>query len=344
MKKIIHLIPYDGTGGVEVAANTMRHVKADDLEFCVQSVYPHVPGYQERQVTYGIRPLLSAFARTHAQRPDLLIVSLWRAGIVGILVKLLHPRMELVLMLHSTNHAHWVDRLVTNVAGILADEVWGDSGQTLNTRIRISPHKTRRVISFVTRRLASAVDRPLRASFVFWGRLSAIKGLDRAISIFARVARVYSDARFVIIGPDGGALHQLQELVVRLGLSDHVQFRGEMTMDAIVSESAQASFYLQASTYEGMAMSVVEAMQLGLVPVVTPVGEIRNYCRDGENGVLIRSEDQAANDVLNLLQAPDRYNALRRSAAEAWTARMLYRDSMLAACREALHLVSGNAT
>ncbi len=34
-----------------------------------------------------------------------------------------------------------------------------------------------------------------------------------------------------------------------------------------------------------MAISVIEAMQAGLVPIVTPVGEITGYCSDGVNSV-----------------------------------------------------------
>ena len=47
-----------------------------------------------------------------------------------------------------------------------------------------------------------------------------------------------------------------------------------------------------------MAFSVVEAMQLGLVPVVTAVGEIRAYCHNGQNAVRIETDEQAVEDVL----------------------------------------------
>ena len=44
-----------------------------------------------------------------------------------------------------------------------------------------------------------------------------------------------------------------------------------------IKKLANASFYLQTSKFEGFAMSVVESMMMGLVPVVTPVGEIGRY-------------------------------------------------------------------
>lgn len=339
MKKVVHLIPYDGTGGVEVAARSMRHVKCADLDFSVQSIYAHVAGYEERQATFGIRPLLQAFSRTRGQCPDVLIVSLWRACIVGVLVKIARPRLRLVLMLHSTRDAHWADRLFTRAAGFLAQEWWGDSAATMNERLRGSPRKPKRVISFVTRRLQPVQRRPVTPTFIFWGRISAIKGIDRAIRIFSRVLQSAPGASFVIIGPDGGALAELQALVQALGLEESVLFRGEMDLRQICEQAASACFYLQASEYEGMAMSVVEAMQLGLVPVVTPVGEIGNYCRSGRDAILIHSDDAAVAEILEVLADPAKYGALHQQAAVTWRDQPLYADSMLQACRAALERV-----
>lgn len=344
MKKVIHLIPYDGTGGVEIAARSMQHVKCADLDFSVQSIYPHVPGYEERHVTFGIRPLLEAFSRTRRQRPEVLIVSLWRACIVGALVKMARPRLRLVLMLHSTRDAHWLDRLFTRATGFLAQEWWGDSAATVDERLRGSPRKTKRVISFVTRRLEPAQGHSLSPTFIFWGRISAIKGIDRAIRIFSRIRLSHPGARFVIIGPDGGALAELQALVQASGLQESVLFKGEMDMAQICEQAASACFYLQASKYEGMAMSVVEAMQLGLVPVVTPVGEIRNYCRAGHNAILIHSDDAVVDEILGVLADAKQYSVLRQRAVATWHDQPLYADSMLQACRAALDRADGRSS
>lgn len=336
MKKVIHLVPYDGTGGVEVAARSMRGIVATDIDFSVQFIYSHVPGYGERKVTFGPGPLLDSSRRIREQRADLLIVSLWRACIVGMLTKLLQPRVRLVLMLHSTRDAHWLDRVVTSIASRMADEWWGDSPATVNERLSDSTRKPRRVISFVTRRLQPLASAALKPAFVFWGRISTIKGIDRALSIFALILQRCQGARFTIIGPDGGALQEVRALASRLGVDEAVVFQGEMQMDQIRETAASSTFYLQASHYEGMAMSVVEAMQLGLVPVVTAVGEIRNYCEHGRNGILITSNEAAAADILEVLANPDAHRAMRDAAMQTWDGKTLYAESMLQACRAAL--------
>ena len=143
-------------------------------------------------------------------------------------------------------------------------------------------------------------------------------------------------ARFWIVGPDGGELDAIKSLCVSCGLTNAVTFLDASTHEEIISYSRRASFYLQTSSYEGMAMSVVESMQLGLVPVVTPVGEIANYCLQGVNAVIIRSDQNAVDDVIGLLNDDDRYQTIRAAAIASWTGKALYRDSVLSACQNLL--------
>ena len=87
-------------------------------------------------------------------------------------------------------------------------------------------------------------------------------------------------------------------------------------------------------------MSVVEAMQLGLVPVVTPAGEIIRYAQNGENAILITSEEQAVADVGLLLGDQRKFWAIRERAIETWKDAPLYRESIIEASRDVLGLVS----
>ena len=81
-------------------------------------------------------------------------------------------------------------------------------------------------------------------------------------------------------------------------------------------------------------MSVVEAMQLGLVPVVTPAGEIQHYCRHNVNSVIIEDDDRAVEDVARLIDNTSDYSALRAAAIAQWQHARLYRESILEAATE----------
>jgi glycosyltransferase involved in cell wall biosynthesis len=105
-----------------------------------------------------------------------------------------------------------------------------------------------------------------------------------------------------------------------------------------IREAAAAhSFYLQTSEEEGMALSVVEAMQLALVPIVTPVGEIGSYCADGQNSVIVTDNQWAISNTLNLLANPGEFKRLSKNASARWNNHALYRDDVLTACEDLLN-------
>ena len=83
-------------------------------------------------------------------------------------------------------------------------------------------------------------------------------------------------------------------------------------------------------------MSVVEAMQLGLVPIVTPVGEIDNYCIHRENALIVGSNEEIVDEISALISDDDRYQVLRANAVATWADQQLYADSILQACKDVL--------
>lgn len=340
MPKIIHLIPYDGIGGVEAAARTMAAVDEPDLTFQLRYIFPEVHSRAGRGATFNLARIISAAAALVAERPEVLVVSLWRSALVGILVKLLRPRTKLVLFVHNSLDAHGADRLATRAALALCDAVWTDSDASVAQRFPRRPDKPVTTISYLSQRLdpLAGPDRTPAPIFAFWGRLSPQKDIGRALALFATVHAARPDARFHIIGPDSGEAGHLRTKVAEFKLEDAVTFEEGMPFDAVRRRLVEtgACFCLQTSRYEGMAMSVTEAMQMGLVPVVTPVGEIARYCRHGVNAVVIDGADGdagAAKAVLRLLDEPAAFAALRQAGLAQWRDAPLYRDSVLAAAR-----------
>jgi len=249
-------------------------------------------------------------------------------------LKVLLPRTQAVLFLHVAHDVHLVDKVVNKIAMQLSDAMWADSSVTLKQRVPRRIQRRGRVISFSLKPCILPESRDPAPRFIFWGRLNAQKGLERALKLFATTSKRRHVARFTIIGLDGGMEEDLRMLVSELGMGEQVTLKGPMPQDEIVCYAAQSSFYLHTSRNEGMAMSVVEAMQAGLVPVVTPVGEFARYCQDGQSAIFAYNDVSAANAVLALLSEPERYRRISRAAAEFWQEKPLYRDDFLAAAKE----------
>ena len=350
MKRIFHIIPIQVIGGVEIAARSLPTGRHGELEFERNYLVRNPNSTIEAGEYHG--PTISlnnphaywhTFWRLLRKPPDLLVASLWRSALVLILLKLARPKQKTILFLHLVHDVHWLDRIANQIAMHLADGIWTDSAATLNQRVSSKLQHKGRVISFLLEsRSLPEISDPTR-EFIFWGRLSPQKGLERALKVFSEILLLAPGAHFKIIGPDNGIKNDLKAQVEQLGIAKSVSFIGAKTQADIHTIASRASFYLQTSIEEGMAMSVVEAMQIGLIPVVTPVGEIAQYCVDGKNALLVQENATAVDAVLGLLSDVDRYKRMSKAAAETWQAKPLYRDDFLAAATDFIESSADNA-
>ncbi len=347
MTRVLHIIPDDGIGGVELAARFAAQRMKGDIRLLFLDREPTDPVARIDHAVYargrpgGLATALFALREARRMKPDVIVFSLWKTWLAFLLIRFFGPRARLVVFLHLAESRHVVDAIVTGVNRRLADAVWADSMQTLRSRIgRDANSPKARAISFVLHRPEGLVRTDPAPKLIYWGRIKHQKRIDRAVRLVAALAPAHPAISLTLIGPDGGKLADIRQLARELGVADRVVFEGPMDFAGISALAAGHSLFVQLSDFEGMAMASVEAMQLGLVPVVTPVGEVARYCRDGENAIVYRDQDQAAAAIDAVLRDPARFEALSRAAIAQWRDAPMYDEDFMAA---ATSLAAGKA-
>jgi len=322
----VYIIPFDGVGGVETAARTLANTPG------LAVIYIH--SSSNRGFLCSLLGYIRAFQVVRRYSPSSIITSLWRAHIVGIACRVL-LRKSLVTFLHLPHPANILDRIVTDISLSLSSSVWADSITTLNRRAAAYAGKKSSIISMKVDDLSaySYVRPAFDPSFVFWGRLVPQKCIVSALQIFHRIHVRYPNARFVIMGPDSGHVPRFYYEIDSLGLGDCVFLRLGLPRDQILRESVRYTFFLQTSLVEGACISVQEALSLGLIPVVTPVGEIGNYCHDEKNALIIESVcgDQV---VEKLTSNESSIRELSLNATKTFQAEELYSTSFIKALQD----------
>ena len=91
-------------------------------------------------------------------------------------------------------------------------------------------------------------------------------------------------------GPLEGAL---RELAQSLGVDDQVRFLGHQELDAIRNLLQRCTLFILPSRSEPFGIAILEAMSLGKAVITTRVGGIPEFVADGQNGVLVESDDPA---------------------------------------------------
>ena len=329
MYKVTHLIPKNGIGGVEVAAKSCDKFLDQTLDFSVIFI---INNKLKGNFINSFFSYIKTIFLLRKSDSNLYILSLWKTVIVALILKALGSQARFITFLHSPVRAHILDSFFTWISIKLSDEIWGDSYSSINSVNSHSEYATK-VISFMTNIVEPLSYDGIKPKFIFWGRLSKEKNLGLSLKIFKGIKKYYSDASFYIIGPEDGAADEIYRLTYNYDLVNSVIFLGPLSAEEIRVAATSCCFYLQSSYIEGRSMSVMEAMQMGLVPIITPVGGISEYCIHGSNSIFIKDEISTVELISDLIKNEAKYLSLRESSINTFRDVKTYKESIITACK-----------
>jgi glycosyltransferase involved in cell wall biosynthesis len=143
-----------------------------------------------------------------------------------------------------------------------------------------------------------ALLRPLEAGaggrpvIITTGRLHHLKGIDDLLRAMTKLDSTKEAQAYLLIVGDGPARSALERQAVALRLEGRVRFIGQVA--EVYSWLATSSIFVSASRYEGMSLSLAEAMACGLPCVVTDSGGMPELVRKSGGGMIVPVGDSAA--------------------------------------------------
>jgi len=130
------------------------------------------------------------------------------------------------------------------------------------------------------------------------GRFFPQKNHEALVQAAAILKKRGCNARIRCCG-DGPLMEDMQSQVQAAGLSGQIVFEG--VCDDILDRMARADIFLLPSKWEGMPMTVIEAMGTGLPIVASRVGGVPDMVTDGESGLLIPPTAEALAQAIERL-------------------------------------------
>jgi len=142
-------------------------------------------------------------------------------------------------------------------------------------------------------------------------RLDAQKGQRDLL----QAATMLRDVRVVFAG-DGPDRAALEALALELRVDDRTTFLGHR--GDVVELMAASDLVVLPSWYEGLPLSLLEAMAVGAPIVATKIGGVDELVRHEQDGLLVepRSPRALADAIERLLRSPDEARTMARSARE----------------------------
>jgi glycosyltransferase involved in cell wall biosynthesis len=176
-----------------------------------------------------------------------------------------------------------------------------------SSKIRILPH------AIDTRRFSpdDSVEKDLDVVSV--GQLIPRKRMDVLIDAVALLRDRGITIRAGILG-NGPLQGELERRIEERRVGDRIEMLGYRNdVEAVLR---RARTFALVSDWEGVPFAMIEAMSTGLVPIVTDVGTIADWIKDGQNGRIVPVGDaRALADVIDRLKSDsDHYGKLQSAA------------------------------
>lgn len=126
---------------------------------------------------------------------------------------------------------------------------------------------------------------------IYVGRIVYQKDPQRLLDVFEQVIKHDNKLKIGIVG-DGSMLDDIKKISVEKRIDKNICFLGYQSNPLIYL--AYAKVMVMTSRYEGLPMTVLEALALGIPIVSTPVDGLLNVIDEGINGYLSDSNFQIA--------------------------------------------------
>ena len=186
----------------------------------------------------------------------------------------------------------------------------------------IDPERFTRADGSAVRRKWGLESAPV---LTFVGRLAAQKNPAVLLNVLGHLP----EGRLVLVG-DGPLMPRIRRLVLQGKSTDRVLLVGER--GDIPEILAASDVFVLPSRWEGLPLTVIEAMMAGLPVVASRVGGVPELVEEGVTGFLVPSGDLQA--LARALQRLVEDDELRRSMGEAGRRRALERFTLARMLRE----------
>ncbi len=163
-----------------------------------------------------------------------------------------------------------------------------------------------------------AVDKTI--DLITVGRLTEYKRPDLFVELVARLRDAYPSIKAVMVG-DGPDRPMLEKKIAELNIADNIELLGQRK--DVMSLLAQSKIFVLTSRWEGVSIAMLEAMAMGLVPVVSNVGDLADFAENDVSGYVVELADTDSYvKYISLLLGDEKlFSKLSQAASERVLAR-----------------------
>jgi glycosyltransferase involved in cell wall biosynthesis len=193
---------------------------------------------------------------------------------------------DILVTPHRGPHWRWVTTQVLRACALTTSD-----SQHMAAQMRALGAREVMVFPFGLEQLPAFPAALAREPQLFFANrgLEPVYAPHRVLQLFAAVAACLPAAELVVAN-DGSLRDALQRQATVLGLAHRVRFVGRLDPVSQDQFYQRAQWYLSLPASDSVAVSVLEAMAHGCIPLLSDLPANRELVRDGDNGLLLADE------------------------------------------------------
>jgi glycosyltransferase involved in cell wall biosynthesis len=170
-----------------------------------------------------------------------------------------------------------------------------------------------------------------------------LKTLLKAIPLVIEHAK--RKVKFVLVG-EGSEKNKQMRLARDLKVEESVEFKGELSRKDLINCYTDSDIYVSTSLSDSTSVSLLEAMALRLIPIVTDVPGNREWIEEGKNGFLFSISDYhaLAEQIVYAINEFSDWMDFREKNISVIKQKAIWEDNMKAVEEEFLGLVSRDSS
>lgn len=238
--------------------------------------------------------------------PDIIACHSSMAGVLGRFVSLFYKKIKIVFTAHSwafTEGAPFLRKVfmipVEKFLAIFTDKIICVSVFDKNISLKYKIAKENKIVVIYNgvknRELRNLAKKEV-FKIVTVMRLDYPKLPELLIKAFASIVETHPNAELEIIGY-GPRTNKINLLIDELGLKNKVKVFVSLGKEEVASRLTQADLFALASLHEGLPITILEAMSVGLPIVASNVGGIKEEV-DESNGYLVENNVEKIKEVI----------------------------------------------
>jgi len=119
-----------------------------------------------------------------------------------------------------------------------------------------------------------------------------------------------------LVGEDGGLQESVKALVTQLKMEERIKFLGNRPdVDSLLSD---AQVFVLSSFWEGLPLSILEAMRAGLPVIASNAGGVKEAVIDGKTGFIVNDFNELVKSLKALILSPKRREEMGTAGRERY--------------------------